>query len=436
MLFVMLHGCGGSPVSTTGDLDDRVDALEVLPADINDLSETLAALQASIGALDAQLAAVDTRLAAVEASVGALEDATLDDRLIATEEGIVSLESALDGAATAAGEAALRLDAVELGLSSVQTAQATTDLWVSSLETESVAFDTRLTSVETASAASVLLEDADIPVASCDELLAELDRLQTIRFGPGVTVTLTVAPGVHLCPDSVRVSHPQGKQLTIVGDTSAPLAVELRFPGEGITVMDGGALGLIDGLRLAAITPGVGSGIVARMGGNIDVGAHVWIEDFGQGIEATTGGIIRSAGDATSHLVINRGSYGLLAQRGGFINADWAEILDVTDIGMYALTGGIIDAGYNIIEADSSGAVARSNGSIFANASSSTTPGLVGVQADRGGYISWDSGSSTSSGYAYQAYVGGIVDANNTTGTVWPGATTDIYALPSTVYQQ
>jgi hypothetical protein len=141
----------------------------------------------------------------------------------------------------------------------------------------------RIQALEDATAASVMLVDADIAVADCDGLRSELDRLQTVRFGAGVGVTLLVAPGVHRCAGPVTVAHPQGAQISILGNVTNPAAVELRFGGDGLVVGDGTSLGLVDGLRLTAITPGVGTGVLVKSNATLRVGAHLLVEQFATG---------------------------------------------------------------------------------------------------------------------------------------------------------
>ena len=170
--------------------------------------------------------------------------------------------------------------------------------------------------------------------AGCDEndlLNAWRRALARVRHSDQV-VTLQLKPGRFEVVDQLFTDCACGQQVHIVGAVDDPAKVVLTFTHiagtnfSGFAVVDGGRVGLIDGVtilgqgastgRASWADQSYGGGVTAKgSGSNIRLGPHVVIDGFYYGVLADEGG--RVVGDGAT--LRNAGDSNLLARFGGII---------------------------------------------------------------------------------------------------------------------
>lgn len=219
---------------------------------------------------------------------------------------------------------------------------------------------------------------------------------------PTATLTIALARGEYRLVRTLRMQHPHGRQIRIVGDHANPQACRLVWaPGmDGVFVGEGATLGLLDGVMLVREVADNNNGakdnacaVVASDGGIIACGSAVVSDGFYYGFHARRGGVVRCdgtrvrrAGDAGyfawhgGHLSARRtqselasdsklglGS-GYVAEFGGTIDATGATATSNLLAGFTALSGGSITASNALAERnDHYGLFAAINGSIVAH---------------------------------------------------------------------
>lgn len=146
------------------------------------------------------------------------------------------------------------------------------------------------------------------------------------------TVTIQLRPGRYEVADQLFTDCPCGQQVRVVGSTDDPSKVVLSFTHivgtnfGGIVAVDGGRVGLVDGVTLlgqgAFTAPATwadqsyGAAFMAKgSGSNIRFGANVAVDGFYYGALADQAG--RVAGDGA--MFRNAGDSNLLARFGGVI---------------------------------------------------------------------------------------------------------------------
>lgn len=231
-----------------------------------------------------------------------------------------------------------------------------------------------------------------------------LDYLADKTFADGVTVTIQVANGTYTSLAEVVVSHPQGAQIHIKGNTTTPANCSLTFTGTGFSVSNGRAIGLIDGFTI--IGNNAGNGISAAKNGTINLGQNVYISYFSQGIYAAFGSTIEAN---YVHSSYNSGC-GMLAQA-GTINANYAVVDHNTQCGVAAIQGGLISFTYAETSYNAYGVQAYASGTVIVNNSNGHHNSAVGFLAQTNGMIYGSSVSYSSNGTnkSTDAY-GGVIN--------------------------
>ncbi len=229
--------------------------------------------------------------------------------------------------------------------------------------------------------------------------LAPVEALGAVsgwRISPGSRVTLRFAGGVTRLAGRLRIEHPDGLRLRLVG---APGGSILEWEGEeaGLLVPGGHALGLLQGVTLRhnqASRRGTESGLLADEGGFALCGADVKVSGFYYGLTARRNGVIR-------------GAPGLHVEAGG-------------DANFFAFMGGHISARDSISlgAADpdrplGSGFVAEYGGTIDAEGARASGNKLAGFTALAGGAIrAYRSQATHNLGSGYLVGTGGTIVAH------------------------
>ncbi|MCA9539231.1 MAG: hypothetical protein KC620_10120 [Myxococcales bacterium] len=197
---------------------------------------------------------------------------------------------------------------------------------------------------------------AEGAVERFDDLLDAVHWLDDKRIAEGTTVRIAVRGD---CPmqGALRLAHPDGLHIELVGDPDGLEAPLLTFPTDGIMVTDGHQLGLVQGLRIRRDPAGpdgpVSYGLSASRGALLRAD-DLEVEGFYYGISAEDGGVII---DPTNDgpLVARANGSGFVAAWGGLLRAFEPQALDNTGAGFTTSGNGTFASG---------NAIARANGGV------------------------------------------------------------------------
>jgi hypothetical protein len=174
-----------------------------------------------------------------------------------------------------------------------------------------------------------------------------LAYLLTKQINSGTRVVIKVADGTYIQNQTVRVAHPQGGQISIIGNTSNPANCILSCStSDGFYVPPGYQLGELNGFRIINTTTRSSStpylGIFTDGGIYLKVGPKIEVHNFYYGIAARNGGQINASGNASSYIkVTNAGDVGIWAFNKSFVNCDYAEA-SYCDDSANGLGGGVV----------------------------------------------------------------------------------------------
>jgi hypothetical protein len=212
------------------------------------------------------------------------------------------------------------------------------------------------------------------------------------------SVTLSLGPGLHPQAGTVKVHHPCGTRVRIVGaqDSSAPTILAWASPVDGIYVGQTHVLGRLDRVRIEhrrLESRGSGSGVIADEGGHIHCGAAVTVVGFYYGFTARRGATLRCPGTR----VERAGDAGYFAYMGGHIDAPESSALNASD------------SAHRL----GSGFVAEYNGTIDGEKAVASGCFLAGFHALSGGAIlAHRSVARGNAGNGYQVRDGGVIVAH------------------------
>jgi hypothetical protein len=146
--------------------------------------------------------------------------------------------------------------------------------------------------VQALSASVVVNVPGDAPTVA-----AALARFNGIAIPPGVAVTIRIAAGTHVEPARVRVAHPDGERISIVGAGRQSTIIDA--PSGFLQVVT--KFGRIDGMT----AQGSGSSAGVSVDGGLSiVGGDVEIRGFENGIDAFSGTVIVEPGATIAENVI------------------------------------------------------------------------------------------------------------------------------------
>jgi hypothetical protein len=258
-------------------LDERVLAIELAiddPASENDLRDRLAAAKADVASLQ-------TETATLRADVGARED---EDLPLDLQSRLVGIETWQTGTArpTFADHGA-RLDDLETWVSTTGE-PSLDDLYaqVAAVRRDyaTVSYvNAQISATETYCDEAVADADADLrdALTDLDDALPEfiledttwtvdgiggssttfktpadaVDAAHRVRITGDAILTLKINDGTYSATTPLEVHHPDGLRLHIIGNTTDPSKVVLKFTGTyGVLVQDGNALGMLAGVTV------------------------------------------------------------------------------------------------------------------------------------------------------------------------------------------
>ncbi len=261
------------------------------------------------GELAARVDALESALAEAQVTIDALTEGTPTSPALASEvAGLADDLADLEG----------RVDTLEGGGAATQdwvTAQLedyATEAWVTDALAD-VATTGDLASLE-ADAVRLVTEDLFLDVPGDHDTIGEaLAALDGWLLAADVTATILVADGTHDQTETLRVAHPSGDRIRIVGNTDDPSTVVLSFPEgvSGLQITNNNTLGWIDGvtLRGAGAESDWANGVLALNGARAALGSEVVVEDFaGHGMVVSRGASVLASGVE----VRNNGGMGFL----------------------------------------------------------------------------------------------------------------------------
>jgi hypothetical protein len=231
-------------------------------------------------------------------------------------------------------------------------------------------------------------------------LAAALSGIAQWRIAPGAHVVFRLADGTYRQGATLRVEHPDGARIQIVGNVDAPSQVRLVWPArtDAIHVGSGQVLGGLDGVTILRNVPGGNDngaadnaiGLLAENAGVLQAGPAVVVDGFYYGAQARFGGVLRVGGT----VVLHAGDAGFFAYNGGHVEAREARAEDTSDAklglgsGFVAEYGGTIDAsGARSTNNALAGFTALSGGAIVANGATASNNRRYGLYANTNGSI-------------------------------------------------
>lgn len=204
------------------------------------------------------------------------------------------------------------------------------------------------------------------------DINAALDYLNNKSIAADVTVTIQVADGTYNNYDTIDMTHVDGDQIKILGNTIYPSNCTINFKTgvSGVTVTNGKTLSLIDGFKLVGTDSSGTYGLYSAYNSTMTAGSSMIIQDFSIGASATMNSMLALL---SGLLTTSNTTYGVLATHQSTVSA-----LGVT-------------SSYNGLSGFDSG----QSGYLNAAGSSSQNNGTYGYRALHGSYIN---GLNTSSG--------------------------------------
>lgn len=265
-----------------------------------------------------------------------------------------------------------------------------------------------------------------------DDLHAAVRWLDDKRIAEGTTVRIAVRSDCTL-REELRIDHPQGQRIELVGDPDGLEPPILRFeqspPDDGDGALDwspftngivvgfGHRLGLVRGFRIHREPEGPDGptswGLRAENGGVI-FADDLTVRGFSYGVTAELGGAIIDPEDDTGPLIAHANGTGFRAGWGGLIRASRAEAHGNHGPGMSASGNGTLDTAYAVAQANEQSGFAATHGGVMRLVHSQAEENAHhGFLANRNGHLYADytlSRGNTRQGYMSSA--GGSMDAS------------------------
>lgn len=168
---------------------------------------------------------------------------------------------------------------------------------------------------------------------------AALTSLANKRIGAGAIVTIQVADGTYNLTSGINLNHPDGDRIWLIGNQATPDNCVLMGPNpptfNGLSCTNGNVFGLADGFK-------------------INLPAKAVLANNYSGIYAGTGAVILLG----PNIKVNNWYYGINASYNAGILADYAQVSNAGDVGIWAFCGSQVQARY----ASSTGASDTVNG--------------------------------------------------------------------------
>lgn len=403
LLIPTLAGCFPNVAS-----DDRVDGVD---SEVDTLRAELQALQG----LPDTVAAIDARLATLEANM-----ATLQGQVSTMAGAMEALTSRVDDQALALAEHSSTLDGHESRLQALETEAASLDDAVANLSDELGglspivdALEVSVTALST-DAVTVIASDVTYPVSSTTDLDAVIEVLSRAHILPEASVTIDFADGTYTFLNSLRIDHPDGAHIRLVGNVSDPSRVVLDFSGsDGVVVPAGRDLGVLSGFTLTGDSTADTVGISVEANATLAWG-NLNISDFDEaGVRVRYGGaLIPDDPSCVGDYIETSGmSYGFEVSEGGVADVCNAVVSGASETGFLAHSVAYIGATESSSAHNKNGYVANYGAMIDADGSESEDNSSLGFMAQFGGNILATSSTATSNDWGYLARYGGIVNA-------------------------
>ncbi|CAM2064478.1 LamG domain-containing protein [Sulfidibacter corallicola] len=151
------------------------------------------------------------------------------------------------------------------------------------------------------------------------------DYLNERTIQGAAIATIQVEDGTYTNYDTIDVTHPQGKQIYLLGNTSDASQVEITFNENhnGVRLKDGRDLGKLDGFTLKG-TNHTGNGLEVLWKSSLTCGPQMVVQDFDKGLRAVNSSFVFA-----DHLVSkSNGSHGLVCDSGSSLVARYVTTED------------------------------------------------------------------------------------------------------------
>ncbi len=255
----------------------------------------------------------------------------------------------------------------------------------------------------------------DVGGAAFASVQEALDSLKGTIIWGDATVTIQIADGTYTSTSPIRIHHPNGNRIQIVGNTGDPSAVVLQFDNStGLSLGQGDHLGLLDGVTLRGngVVGGANYwGIYADWGATALLGGNVVVDNFDDdGITARRGAVVR----ANNVTVRNVGGDGIFSSLGGTVFADNATIETPGASGLRADWDSLLmSSGSTVSNAGSHGVFATANSTVNAGTATITDPGQDGSQTFWGSYANLTGSTMSDVRDGIRAEAGAMVNADD-----------------------
>ena len=202
---------------------------------------------------------------------------------------------------------------------------------------------------------------------------AAFNAIKEWVIAAGGLVVIQAADDTHTFSSALRVDHPYGEYIQILGNTTTPSNCIISCANSDAFYLGPGfQFGKINGFRIIKTGANEKLGILTDGGRYLKVGPKIEVDNFYYGISARNGGYINAGGDATDYVTVtNSGDVGIWAYIGSYVNCEYARVSG-SDDSTNGLGGGI---------------VAEFASSIQANYAQCTSNWLVGISSLSGSSI-------------------------------------------------
>lgn len=339
----------------------------------------------TLEAQDATLSDLQGQVSAVQAQLDALQTAA-EEHVVAEDLAPYALSSDLDDYALLAD-----LDATDADIAALDAATP-----------ELIATSVTLTVAPSGG------DFADLPSA--------LDSLGASFIAASAIVTIQVEDGTYNHTEPIELSHPQGANIHILGNTETPASVVLAFSAsDGVQVDSWASVAEFNGFRLVGPgqSSGIGNGLSVVNGASLYCGARnggcaLELDSWGKaGAFAQAGGTI-----VASNLACTNNVHGLWARTGGYIRS-WNAVLDANSNNGAVAESGVIDVYNGSATGNVHGYAASNGGLVSAQNADAIGNSQTGFLAISGGLIRADGGISNGNTHGYNGSDGAVLIAPN-----------------------
>jgi hypothetical protein len=156
-------------------------------------------------------------------------------------------------------------------------------------------------------------------------------------------VTIRFADGTYNRTSPISPTHPDGRNIKIIGNLSSPGNVIINCTDGGVAI-SGSSIRLIDGITFDG-GGNTKSGIYVSRGGVARLGSSLVSQNFEKGITVSLNGLVIANGVTVN----NTNDVGVRVERNGFLRIENSQISNTASYDFYVLRGGYIESKNNSV---------------------------------------------------------------------------------------